>query len=513
MSTLLTRTPLRVKLVAAVLVLSGVGLGVSGVAATTSLQGYLVDRVDQQLQSAVHDTGAINALLRGFGGNGDGGPGRPDAFGTVYVSLVLPDGTVSQRSTLPAGKPAPSLPSKAKADQKPYTVGAKSGDTRWRVINASVPTNLGVTGELYVAVPLDEVQRTVGRLRTIELVVGLAVLALLGLAAFFLVRRSLRPLVAVETAAEAIAEGDLSQRVPESDPRTEVGSLSQSFNTMVARLETSFAHQAASEADARASEERMRRFVGDASHELRTPLTSIRGFAELYRQGALPSSADVDRAMSRVEAEASRMGLLVEDLLLLARLDQQRPLERAPVDLLELAGDAVQDARAIQPDRSVELEVLAAGPAPIVTGDAPRLRQVFGNLVSNALTHTRSAVRVRVSTASGEAVVEVIDAGPGISPADRPQVFERFFRADASRTRASGGSGLGLSIVAALVAAHGGTVEVEETPGGGATFRVTLPLAEMTEMTEMTGGTGGTAMPRVAGLAAGSSVSAPPQPP
>jgi two-component system OmpR family sensor kinase len=308
--------------------------------------------------------------------------------------------------------------------------------------------------------------------------IGSIVLVLLAAAGTLVVRRSLRPLVAVESAAEAIAEGDLSQRVPESDPRTEVGSLSQSFNTMVARLETAFSEQAASEAEARASEERMRRFVGDASHELRTPLTSIRGFAELYRQGALPSAADVDRAMSRVEGEAARMGLLVEDLLLLARLDQQRPLERARVDLLELARDAVADAQAVDPSRTVTLEAVAAGPPPVVAGDAGRLRQVFGNLVGNALTHTPpgTPIVLRVSTSATEAVVEVCDSGPGIPAEDRPRVFERFYRADASRTRASGGTGLGLSIVAALVVAHGGTVEVDETPGGGATFRVTLPL-------------------------------------
>jgi two-component system OmpR family sensor kinase len=258
-----------------------------------------------------------------------------------------------------------------------------------------------------------------------------------------------------------------------------VGSLSQSFNTMVARIESSFAAQAQSEAQARASEERMRRFVGDASHELRTPLTSIRGFAELYRQGAQPDRPDVDRAMSRVESEAARMGLLVEDLLLLARLDQQRPLEHKPVDLLELAGDAVQDARAVDPSRSVSLEAVAAGPAPLVAGDAARLRQVFGNLVTNALTHTPAGtpVVVRVSTTDDLATVEVIDTGSGIPVQERGRVFERFFRADTSRTRASGGSGLGLSIVAALVAAHHGTVTVDDTPGGGATFRVQLPLA------------------------------------
>jgi two-component system OmpR family sensor kinase len=472
----MSRTPLRVKLVVAVVLLAAVGLGVSGAVATTALQGYLVDRVDQQLQQAVHDNGAINGLLRGFGGDGEG-PGRPDAFGTIYVAFVPTNGSATLTGPLPSGVRPPALPSKAHTSQRPFTVGASSGQGQWRIVDTPATYQGVVAGELYVAVPLDEVQHTVGRLRTIELVVGLIVLALLGIAAFLLVRRSLKPLVAVEIAAESLAEGDFTQRVPEGDPRTEVGSLSQSFNTMAGKIEESFSAQAASEAEARASEERMRRFVGDASHELRTPLTSIRGFSELYRSGALGTTEDVTRAMSRIEGEASRMGVLVEDLLLLARLDQQRPLERARVDLLELAGDAVQDARAVDPSRSVQLEAVAAGPAPVVLGDAARLRQVFGNLVANALTHTSSPLVVRVSTHPGSALVEVIDSGPGISAEDRPKVFERFFRTDSSRTRSSGGSGLGLSIVSALVAAHGGSVAVSETPGGGSTFAVELPLA------------------------------------
>ena len=455
--------PLRVTLVVVVVALSALGLTVSGLAATRSLHGYLQDRVDTQLENSLHDADLLGSVC-GFAGPG----GRPNSFGLIYVEIAG-----SACRPLPPSSSPPKLPSKARTDQVPFTVGAEKGDVKWRVIGA-----LNRNGEtLVVAVPLDEVQRTVARLTLIETVVGLVVLVLLGGGAFYLVRRSLRPLVEVEAAAEAVAAGDLSRRVPEGDPGTEVGSLSRSFNTMVAQVEEAFSERAASEAEARASEERMRRFVGDASHELRTPLTSIRGFAELYRQGALPAQEDVDRAMNRVESEAARMGLLVEDLLLLARLDQQRPLEHAPVDLLELATDAVQDARAVDPDRTVELEVVATGPAPVVSGDGPRLRQVLGNLVGNALTHTTAPITVRLSTATGNAVVVVEDRGPGIPAEDRPRVFERFFRADTSRTRASGGTGLGLSIVAALVAAHRGSVEVVDTPGGGTTFRVTLPLA------------------------------------
>jgi two-component system OmpR family sensor kinase len=466
-SALLARTPLRVKLVAAVVALSGLGLVVSGVAASTALRGYLLDRVDQQLTGFIGRRAPI--------GDGDGGPGGPggNQFNTVFFQYVNASGTLTQ--VVPAGLKAPKVGTAE--SHTPHTVTSVSGDTRWRVIGAY---DAQTGNPVVLGLSLRDTDSTTHRLMLLEIGVGGVVLVLLAGGGYVVVRRSLRPLVAVETAAEAIADGDFSQRVPDADPRTEVGSLSHSFNTMAARIEESFSAQAASEADARASEERMRRFVGDASHELRTPLTSIRGFAELYRQGALPERTDVDRAMSRVEGEAARMGLLVEDLLLLARLDQQRPLERSEVDLLELAGDAVQDARAIDPGREVSLEVVAAGPPPVVLGDATRLRQVFGNLAANALTHTPAGtpVQLRVSTAEGTATVEVVDHGQGISEDDRPRVFERFFRADASRTRASGGSGLGLSIVAALVAAHRGTVSVEETPGGGATFRVALPLAQ-----------------------------------
>ncbi len=457
------RTPLRVKLVAVVVLLAGLGLAVVGTTATTSLRGYLVGRVDDQLRS-------IPALPRG----GDGGPADHGRFSTFYVGRIQPDGSVVTWEQ-PYGFYAPKAPSSIPAD--PITVpSTHSGEDEWRVIARQSDFD----GTLYlIGINLRDVHSTTRQLVHLELLIGGIVLVVLAGVGYVVVRQSLRPLVAVESAAEAIAEGDLTQRVPESDPRTEVGSLSASFNTMVSRLESAFTEQAASEADARASEDRMRRFVGDASHELRTPLTSILGFAELYRSGALPPGPDVDRAMSRIEGEASRMGLLVEDLLLLARLDQQRPLEHVQVDLLELASDAVADAAAVDPSRSVTLEAVASGPPPIVAGDAGRLRQVFGNLVTNALTHTPSGtpVAVRVSTDALHAVVEVADSGPGIAAEDRPRVFERFFRTDSSRTRASGGTGLGLSIVHALVAAHRGTVSVDETPGGGATFRVSLPLA------------------------------------
>jgi two-component system, OmpR family, sensor kinase len=335
------------------------------------------------------------------------------------------------------------------------------------------------SGSVAVATSLSDLNHTVTHLVMIETLIGVVVLLLIGSGGGLLIRRSLHPLTAVEHTAAAIAAGDLSQRVPNASDRTEVGRLSRALNGMLAQIEGAFAHERHSEQQARASEQRMRRFVADASHELRTPLTSILGFAELYRmKGAVPPE-DLSRTMRRIEDEATRMGLLVEDLLLLARLDQQRPLEQAPVDLLPLARDAVHDATVLAPDREIDLEV--DGPAaPTVIGDEARLRQVVHNLVCNALTHTPagSPVTVRVST-DGEADqvdVEVSDRGPGLDDADTERVFERFFRADASRSRQAGGSGLGLSIVAGLVAAHGGSVTAANRDGGGARFVMSLPL-------------------------------------
>ncbi|WP_319044034.1 HAMP domain-containing sensor histidine kinase [Kribbella solani] len=293
-----------------------------------------------------------------------------------------------------------------------------------------------------------------------------------------------------------MAGGDLSRRVPQRDPRTEVGRLSLALNQMLGQIENAFAQRTASEfaarrsedvalrseeaarqseEAARQSEDRMRRFVADASHELRTPLTSIRGFAELARQRGDLTDADT---MRRIEDEAKRMGLLVDDLLLLARLDQQRPLRMESVDLLPIAADALHNAQAVQPDRNLLLTILPDSQAPVVLGDEARLRQVLGNLVSNALHYTPvdAPVTVSVGTRGNEAVLEVSDTGPGLSDEQKARVFERFYRADTARTRTTGGSGLGLSIVAALVAAHGGRVTTSNTDPHGATFTVYLPL-------------------------------------
>ena len=338
---------------------------------------------------------------------------------------------------------------------------------------------------------------------------GGAILVVLAAVGAAVVQANLRPLNDIELTASQIAKGHLNHRIPERDPRTEIGSLGHSLNAMLSQIETAFHAQEESEQAAHRSEDRMRRFIADASHELRTPLTTIRGFAEYYRQrggvrkdqdqlsGTSPADStapdgtaedgltpqDLDRIMRRLEAEASRMGLLVEDLLTLARLDQQRPLNLAPVDLLTLAADAVQDARMVAPGRPIDLSV-APGAAFLVDGDEARLRQVIGNLLNNALTHTPPDTPVRVKIASGmldhgtpAVVLDVEDDGPGMERDQAQRVFERFYRADQARNRASGGTGLGLAIVSGLVAAHGGTVSVRTAPGEGADFQVRLPLS------------------------------------
>jgi two-component system OmpR family sensor kinase len=480
-------TPLRVRLVLALLVLVALAITVIGVAGTQALRTYLLDRVDTQL---VDSTREFPGRPGPFGrprlpGNRDEGF-WPAPAGGFFLAITDAAGVGGGLQTpRESAQTAPRLPVLTAAEVaeragKPFTVPAVGAGADWRVLVTALPDGAGA---VTVASSLADVDSTVARLWAIDLVVGLAVLTLLGGLGYALVRRSLRPLAAVETTAAAIAGGDLSRRVPDAGDRTEVGRLAGALNAMLARIEAAFAAQRSSEAWARASEERMRRFVADASHELRTPLTSIRGFAELHRQGAVAAPGAIERVMGRIEGEATRMGLLVEDLLLLARLDQARPLERRPVDLLTLAADAVHDAQPLAPGHVLRLEAAGSdgGPPPVVLGDEARLRQVVANLVSNAVTHTPpgTEVTVRVSSTTDSAVLVVADTGPGLSPADADRVFERFYRADQSRGRAAGGgSGLGLSIVAALVQAHGGTVGLDTAVGAGARFTVRLPAFE-----------------------------------
>ncbi|HET9256995.1 MAG TPA: HAMP domain-containing sensor histidine kinase [Pseudonocardiaceae bacterium] len=474
-------TPLWARLVAAVLALVAIALGAAGVATVTALRGYLYDEVDRRLhlveEPIRHGLLPPPELLQ---------PGSPGGHGRFHppsaVSLAIADnaGAVTPVPESPwrLDQPGPVFPAwtpeqVAARRGQPVTVPATEGGGQWRLVAVTLPDG---SGSVLIAISLASVDATLSWLVSLELIVGGVVLAVLAGVGYLMVRSTLRPLAKVKDTAEAIAAGDLTRRVPEHPPGTEVGQLSGALNGMLVQIESAFRTQQASEAAARSSEERMRRFVADASHELRTPLTSIRGFAELYRQGA---ADDVPRLMKRIESEAARMGLLVEDLLLLARLDEQRELARAPVDLIALAADAVHDARALSPGRPVTLELAHDDRVPVVIGDEPRLRQVLGNLVTNALTHTPAGtpVTVAVATEPGWAVLSVADQGPGLAPHDAQRIFERFYRADSARTRTRGGTGLGLSIVAALTAAHGGTAEVNTTPGSGATFRIRLPLA------------------------------------
>ncbi len=345
------------------------------------------------------------------------------------------------------------------------TVSAKGGSgTRYRVVATSSPFSATTT---IVAVPLSEVDATLSRLAIVEALVIGAILLSLGVVAFFVVRLGLRPLDRMGETAGAIAAGDLSRRVSPATPRTEVGRLGLALNSMLERLEEAFAER-------QASEDRLRRFLADASHELRTPLASIRGYAELYRIGVVSDTAEADRAMSRIEDEAARMGVLVEDLLTLARLDEVRDPVRERVDVSQLARDTVDDARASDPDRDIDART--DGEA-IVSGDPHQLRQVLGNLVRNALVHTPAGTPIEVTVTHGDDTVrvDVRDHGPGLPTSDADQLFDRFWRSEGGRERGRAGAGLGLAIVSGLVSAHGGSVDAVNAPGGGARFTVVLP--------------------------------------
>jgi len=559
------RVPLRIKLVAALLALVVVALAVISMVGLAQFRGYLQNRADSQLR-------ALSAQINNPSGIGGL---RSQALSFEGYVIELRDARGQQVlcdvcTPIDPTSARPDVPTSgswlAANNNKLVTVPATRGGDNWRVL--ARPTGYretlppfgqagpNLSGTLIVAADMGHLDQAVGWLAKVDLVVSAIIVIALAIVGVAMVRASLRPLTDIERTAEAIAAGDLSRRVPYYDPRTEMGRLATSLNVMLAHVESAFRARAQSEAAARHSEERMRRFLADASHELRTPLTAIRGYAEYYRQrggltngsaspaitqaspaiaqaspaiaeaspataGASPAAAahasavadagsvpdsladpsarnepltrqDMDRIMERVEQESRRMGGLVEDMLVLARLDQQRPIERRPVDLLTLAADAVQDARVVAPSRSIDLTV-GTGAAFLVLGDEARLRQVISNLMNNALTHTPdgSPISARLLTGYQQgnpavpcAILEVTDHGPGLTPEQASRVFERFYRADQARGRRTGGSGLGLAIVQALVAAHGGTVSLDTAPGHGATFRITLPLAPEALATE-----------------------------
>jgi two-component system OmpR family sensor kinase len=461
--------PLRVRLIAVLVVLLVIAMTLTGAATTTLMRRSLLGSVDQELRQAVVPTAtaALDQL------RGRSSPGVP----TNYAVRFMPtDGSAPIDGPDPAADTDhPDIPLLKLNDPRvrhgtPFTVGSIDGPGQWRVVAGALR---GGSATFAVAVSLHGVDETVRRLRLLVTLIGLTVIGACVVVGWYAIRRAFRPLTQIEDTAAAIAAGDLTRRIPERRAKDEVTSLSRSLNVMLARIEQSFAVR-------EASEERMRQFVADASHELRTPLAAVRGYAELFRQGAVSTPEDVATAMRRIEDEASRMGVLVEDLLLLARLDDARPMTFSQVDLTVLAADAVQDARALDPRRAIRLLPLDGDLAPtVVQGDEARLRQVLTNLVGNAVNHTPAGSPLEIAVGSpspARAQLQVRDHGPGVPPSKARRVFERFYRADPSRVRGhGGGNGLGLAIVAAIVSAHEGKVGVAQTPGGGATFIVDLP--------------------------------------
>jgi two-component system OmpR family sensor kinase len=469
---------LRTRVLAATLLLVTLGLAAAGVATYGFLRSFLVHRMDQQLEAAEDPVG--HALTEQ---GQDGGPPASLIPPGTYAAFLDQSGKVVTSRTFTfegsASGPAPKLPADlpgstdapAEPASRIFTAEPIGGSgPAFRVVAASatvVPS--GARGTLVVAIPLTEITGTLHRLVLVELGVAAAVLVAVGLLSWWLIRLGLRPLDRMAETAGSVAAGDLSRRVQPAEDQTEVGRLGLALNTMLGRIETAFDRQ-------RASEERLRRFVADASHELRTPITSIRGYAELFRRGAADRPEDLERAMRRIEDEGARMGVLVDDLLLLARLDQGRPLVREPVDLSGIVSDAIADARAVDPDRPIELT--SEGPLSVL-GDELRLRQLLANLLDNARTHTPpgTAVTVSLSRSDDTATIEVADRGPGMTGKEASRVFERFYRGDPSRSRASGGTGLGLSIASAIVEAHAGRISVVSSPGRGAAFVVSIPVA------------------------------------
>ena len=466
---------LRARLLAGLLALTAAGMLLAGGITYAEQRSFFYQRVDDQTRQApflvdreLSDQGVGDGEAGGppRGGPHGGGPAGPPA-GT-YGERLSPTGQVLGSVTLPVGQGLtahPDIPAKVPLD-KLFTVGGKGEDTaRYRVLAQRDPRSGTI---LVAAVPYTEADQALDRLLVVEaLVIGI-VLLLLGAAGWVVVRVGLLPLDRMGHTAGRIAGGDLSHRVEPTDPRSEVGRLGIALNGMLDRLEEAFSRR-------KASEDRLRHFIADASHELRTPLASIRGYAELFRMGAVREPADTERAMRRIEDEAARMGVLVEDLLTLARLDQVADAPHAEVDLGALAADAVDDARATAPTRDISLD---AEPATVL-GDAHQLRQVLANLLRNALVHTPDGTPIEVGVTAGRDSVrlEVRDHGPGL-PTDEPDaLFERFWRAEGGRERGAAGAGLGLAIVAGIVDAHGGRVRAQNAAGGGASFVVHLPAA------------------------------------
>ncbi len=505
---------LRLRLVLALVVLLTVGLAIFGFATYSLYAHAQYQHLDDQIASSVNavtiqllsdgttsctagastskasssstttstttdgDSGGTGAGNPSFGPPGqffpDGGPGGSHGQRPVnlppdtYAELRDQDGAVQACVQVINATTKPDLPDNlhtAPGTKRFFTTDSVSGSGQWRVMVTGATANDG-DHSIVVAVPLGDVTSSLDQLVLIEVAAALALLIALSTGSWLILRRGLHPLEAMSTTAGAITAGDLTQRVSPSGGPTEVGQLGLALNTMLDEIEEAFAERDV-------TEQRLRQFLADASHELRTPITSIQGFAELFRVGADHAQVDLPTILRRIEEESARMRLLVEDLLLLAQLDQVREAETEPVDLAVLAADACSDAVAGARDRPVTLDA----PEPVVVqGDEAHLRQAIANLVSNALRHTPagSALQVSARRDGDWAEVAVRDHGPGLDPEALTHVFDRFWQADRSRT--GSGAGLGLAIVAGIASEHGGTAEAANAPDGGAIFRIRLPI-------------------------------------
>ena len=468
---------LRTRVLLAMSVIATVVLG--GAVLTTRLaEQRLMDQIDDRL------TGVPAFFGRGFDPGADQSGGvrpqptpadsRPRSFNEFFVAQINATGTIIVRGrpnisshALPAPVIDVALARRRSRlnPSQPYTADTRRTDLRYRVLARAEPA----TGDIFLlAAPLSSVDASTSEIQSIAWGVAGLALAVLALVTWWVLRLGVRPLKRMASAAVTVGEDDLGRRVPDAPVGTEAGDLSRSINNMLGRIEESFSARAATDA-------RLRRFVGDASHELRTPVQTIRGYAELYAAGALGETAALDDAMRRTGQESVRMATLIDDLLTLARFDQHRPLQSAPVDLLALASDALADAHAIQPGRTTTIEATGAGD-PVVSGDEHLLRQVFANVIGNALVHTPSTSSVTVTIATDEETVTVTiaDAGPGMDAETATRAFERFVRADPARTREHGGSGLGLAIAHDAVEAHGGSVTLRSDLDRGTVVEVRL---------------------------------------
>lgn len=469
-------TSLRTKLVAITALLTFAAVTVTGLLSVLLLRNSLIQRMDNEIKDSAQTVVEII-----YSGNQNGTNPDNELLRT-YGAIVNSDNVVTGKTASSDGRDTPKLSAyslkelRSHSSQGFYVKGTAVDSPGWRVIVYDLQGEPGST--LVVGQSMQSVEDVSNNTASLISTIGLFTTLAITLIAHMVVTRAFSPLKRVERTAATIAAGDLSQRVEVENPFTEIGRLSRSLNAMLAHIEQAFAAQAQTEAS-------MRRFISDASHELRTPLVTIRGYSELYRQGAMKRDEDVASAMGRIESESKRMGHLVEDLLTLARADEKRPLDLEPLDLYILAHDAAMDARVTAQDRTVRVVGLKNGEGPRsapVVGDDARLRQVIANLVTNAIRYTPAGTPIELAVgvqndglSSPNAVLEVRDHGPGISEADQARIFERFYRSDESRQRETGGTGLGLAIVAAISAQHGGSVRLTTTPGGGATFTLLLP--------------------------------------